>query len=358
MNTFEIIGLMSGTSLDGLDIAHVEFILDSEKQDNFKLLNYSTIEIPTDLKQKLVDAPDCAIQSILMLDKELVAFFAKCVNQFIDKNKINKKSIRAIASHGQTILHQPKNGFTLQIGCGSTLSYLTKLDVINDFRTRDVIAGGQGAPLVPNGDFGLFHSLAEAFLNIGGFANFSYKKGNEIIAYDLCTGNLPLNKLAAAKGLSYDANGDMAESGEINFFLLDLLNSLAYYQLDGPKSLGTEWLEESFYPLLKFDKEIENNLRTVVEHEAIQISQKLNETNVKSVLFTGGGAKNNFLISRIEHYFKGEVILPEEKIIDFKEAIVFAYLGALYLEKRPNSISTVTGATQDTICGVLHVPGY
>ncbi len=358
MNTFEIIGLMSGTSLDGLDIAHVEFNLDSEKQDSFNLLNYSTIEIPNDLKQKLVDAPDFSVQSLLMLDKELGAFFAKCVNQFIGKNKINKKSIRAIASHGQTILHQPKNGFTLQIGCGSTLSYLTAIDVINDFRTRDVIAGGQGAPLVPIGDFGLFNSEAEAFLNIGGFANFSYKKGSAIIAYDLCPGNLPLNKLAAAKGLSYDSNGEMAESGEINFFLLDLLNSLEYYQLDGPKSLGTEWLEESFYPLLKFDKEIENNLRTVVEHEAIQISQKLNESDVKSVLITGGGAKNKFLISRIEHYFSGKVILPEEKIIDFKEAIVFAYLGALYLEKRPNSIATVTGAKQDTICGVLHVPGY
>ena len=358
MNTFEIIGLMSGTSLDGLDIAHVEFKFDSNNQDSFKLLNYSTFDIPKELKQKLIDAPDYSIQAILMLNKELAVLFANCVNDFIVSKKINKNSIRAISSHGQTILHQPKNGFTLQIGCGSTLSYLTKIDVINDFRTRDVIAGGQGAPLVPIGDFGLFNSEAEAFLNIGGFANFSYKKGNEIIAYDLCPGNLPLNKLAAAKGLSYDANGEMAESGEINFFLLDLLNSLEYYQLDGPKSLGTEWLEESFYPLLKFDKEIENNLRTVVEHEAIQISQKLNETHVKSVLITGGGAKNKFLISRIEHYFNGKVILPEEKIIDFKEAIVFAYLGALYLEKRPNSIATVTGATQDTICGVLHIPGY
>ncbi|MEY3238487.1 MAG: hypothetical protein RI883_2588, partial [Bacteroidota bacterium] len=136
MNTFEIIGLMSGTSLDGLDIAHVEFVFDSNNQDSFKLLNYSTFDIPQELKQKLIDAPDYSVQSILMLNKELAILFANCVNEFIESKKINKKSIRAIASHGQTILHQPKNGFTLQIGCGSTLSYLTKIDVINDFRTR------------------------------------------------------------------------------------------------------------------------------------------------------------------------------------------------------------------------------
>jgi anhydro-N-acetylmuramic acid kinase len=210
---------------------------------------------------------------------------------------------------------------------------------------------------VPKGDFDLFKNFADSFLNIGGFANFSFKKNNQILAFDICPGNLPLNKLVLSKGLSYDKNGEIAESGEINFFLLDLLNSLNYYQISGPKSLGTEWLEEHFYPLLKFDKEIENNLRTVVEHEAFQISQNLNESGVKSVLITGGGAKNKFLISRIAHYFKGEVILPNEELTDFKEAIVFAYLGALYLENKTNSVATVTGAEKDTICGVWHIPG-
>lgn len=358
MSKVEIIGLMSGTSLDGLDVAHVEFEFNDKKGNSFKLLNSQTFSFPEDLLQKLLDANNFSVSSMNLLDKELGKFYADCVNGFIHSKKIKKDKIAAIACHGQTILHQPQNGFTLQIGCGSTLSYHTGINVINDFRTRDIIAGGQGAPLVPAGDFGLFGSYADAFLNIGGFVNVSYQSEGKIIAYDICPGNLPLNKLALAKGLAYDKNGQLAASGEINFFLLDLLNSLEFYQKTGPKSLGTEWLEEHFYPLLKFDKEIENNLRTVVEHEAVQISLKLNEAQIKNVLITGGGAKNKFLISRIEHYFNGKVILPNESIIDYKEAIVFAYLGALYLIKKPNALSSVTGASRDMITGVLHIPGY
>lgn len=358
MAVYEIIGLMSGTSLDGLDIAHVTFSMDTDNGDSYRLLNCETYDIPEELRSKLANSHNYSVPSICQLDKELGRFYANCVNDLIQNKGIEKSRINAIASHGQTILHQPQNGFTLQIGCGSTLAYVTGLDVINDFRTLDIVAGGQGAPLVPVGDFGLFGDKAEAFLNIGGFSNMSFKKNNRIIAFDICPGNLPLNKLAASKGLNYDRNGDLARSGEINFFLLDLLNSLEFYQQDGPKSLGTEWLEEHFYPLLKFDKEIENNLRTVVEHEAVQIGQKLNDAGVKNVLITGGGAKNDFLISRIAHYFNGEVVLPETETIDFKEAIVFAYLGALYLENRPNAIGSVTGASRDMISGVLHRKGY
>ena len=357
MSNYEIIGLMSGTSMDGLDIAHVKFDFNADSNDSFELLNTDTVPIPDELLQKLMDAPNYSVAQLLMLDKEFGRFLADSVTKFIDQKKIVKNSINAIASHGQTILHQPNNGFTLQIGCGSTLSYLTDINVINDFRTKDIVAGGQGAPLVPIGDFGLFSDLAEGFLNIGGFANVSFKNDDSIVAYDICPGNLPLNKLAHAKNLEYDKNGELAKSGEINFFLLDLLNSLDYYLLDGPKSLGTEWIEEFYYPKLKFDKEIENNLRTVVEHTAIQISNVLNSAHLNSVLVTGGGAKNGFLVERIQHYFNGELILPEQKIIDFKEAIVFAYLGALYLDKRPNALSSVTGAQKNTIGGVFHLPG-
>src|SRR5574343_27429 len=357
MSNYEIIGLMSGTSLDGLDIAHVRFDFTNNSNDSFVLLNADTVPIPGELHHKLMDAPNYSVAQLLMLDKEFGRFLADSVLKFIEKNKIVKNNIQTIASHGQTILHQPNNGFTLQIGCGSTLSFLTGINVINDFRTKDIVAGGQGAPLVPIGDFGLFSDLAEGFLNIGGFANVSFKKDDTIVAYDICPGNLPLNKLAHAKNLAYDKNGELAKSGEINFFLLDLLNSIEYYSLDGPKSLGTEWIEEFFYPLLKFDKEIENNLRTVVEHTAIQISNVLNAANLNSVLVTGGGAKNSFLIERIQHYFNGKLILPEQKIIDFKEAIVFAYLGALYLDKRPNAISSVTCAKKNTIGGVFHLAG-
>lgn len=354
MAKFQLIGLMSGTSLDGLDIAHVEFNLENQSAHTFNLLHTKTVDFPTDLLTQLTNAHTFSVANILRLDKLLGRFFADSVNTFIAENGIDKGSISAIASHGQTILHQPENGFTYQIGCGSTLAYHTGLDVVNDFRTRDIVAGGQGAPLVPIGDIGLFGRDAEAFLNIGGICNFSFRKDGEVIAYDLCPGNLPLNKLAMTRGMSYDKHGGLAASGEINFFLLDLLNSLEYYQQKGPKSLGTEWLEDYFYPLLKFDKEIENNLHTVVEHEAIQIGLVLNELGANSLLITGGGAKNTFLVSRIKHYFNGEIVLPDTTIIDFKEAIIFAYLGALYLQGIPNCLSSVTGAAQNVVGGVLH----
>jgi anhydro-N-acetylmuramic acid kinase len=351
---YEIIGLMSGTSLDGLDIAHIKFNFPLYNEPSFELLHTETIEFPDNLLNKLNIASNSSAPTILQLDKELGIFFANAVNDFVSKNNINKNDIDAIASHGQTIFHQPENGFTYQIGCGSSLAYYTEIPVINDFRSKDVIAGGNGAPLVPIGDFMLFKNEASSFLNIGGFCNISFKKKSEIIAFDCCPGNLPLNKLAGSKGLNYDANGEIAASGTINFFLLDLLNSLDYYQKNSPKSLGTEWLEEKFYPLLKFDKEIENNLCTVVEHIALQISTVLNENNLDSVFITGGGVKNQYLISRLTHYFKGKIIIPNQDIIDFKEAIIFGFLGALYLESQPNNIPTVTGASRRVIGGVYH----
>jgi anhydro-N-acetylmuramic acid kinase len=351
---YEIIGLMSGTSLDGLDIAHVKFNFLANNEISFELLHSETISFPENLLSKLNNSMNSSVPSILQLDKELGIFFASAVNDFILNNSISKTDIHAISSHGQTIFHQPENGFTYQIGCGSTLAYHSQIPVINDFRTKDVIAGGNGAPLVPIGDFMLFKNEAASFLNIGGFCNVSFIKNSEIIAFDCCPGNLPLNKLAGSKGLNYDANGEIAASGAINFFLLDMLNSLDYYQVNSPKSLGTEWLEEKFYPLLKFDKEIENNLCTVVEHIALQISNVLNENNLDSVFITGGGVKNKYLISRLAHFYKGNIIIPEQEIIDFKEAIIFGFLGALYLENRPNNLPSVTGASKPVIGGVYH----
>lgn len=356
MSKYEIIGLMSGTSMDGLDIAHVSF----QKQENgdfvHQTIHTHQITLPESIREELVRISELSPQNIYILDKTLGRFYADSINQFLSLKKINKKNIDAIASHGQTIFHQPHNGFTVQIGCGSTIAYHTGIPVINDFRTKDIIAGGQGAPLVPIGDFELFKEFADAFLNIGGFANISFKENQLIKAFDICPGNLPLNKLVFNKGLSFDKDGQIARSGEINFFLLDLLNSLEYYSKSGPKSLGTEWLEEQFYPLLKFDKEIENNLRTVVEHIAFQIANTLNQFNIQSVMISGGGARNKFLIERLEHYYNGKVVIPDHETIEFKEAIIFAFLGALYLDKKPNTIPSVTGAERPVIGGTLHIP--
>ncbi len=356
MATYNIIGLMSGTSLDGLDVAYVQLTNTDGNDWKYDLKAYQTFTYDDELQQTLGIVTELPAVKIYKLDKELGNSMADSVNEFIRTHKIKKEEIDLIASHGHTVFHQPDKGFTVQIGCGSTIALKTGIKVVNDFRTKDVILGGQGAPLVPVGDFLLFGHQAESYLNIGGIANISFKKNGKIQAFDCSPGNLPLNKLAQNKGLFYDKNGELAKSGEINFFLLDLLNALPYYTQEGPKSLGIEWLENDFYPLVKFDRDIENNLRTIIEHEAIQIGAILNKNKLKSVMITGGGALNTFLIHRIGHYFEGEIILPEKEIIEFKEAIVFAFLGALYLENKPNCLHEVTGASRDVCGGVLHLP--
>ena len=355
LKNIEIIGLMSGTSLDGLDIAHVAFDFSNEIP-KFTLLNCETIAYSENILDKLKFAKNLSVAEMLILDKEIGCFYAANILRFIEKNKINDKKISAIASHGQTIFHQPENGFTYQIGCGASLAYLTGIPVINDFRSLDVIAGGQGAPLVPIGDFLLFSDQAEAFLNIGGFVNISFKVHNEITAFDICPGNLPLNYFAEKLGFSYDKDGEIAKTGQLIDTLLTSLNSIPFYASAAPKSLGTEWLESEFYALFPKEIQTEDCLRTVTEHLAIQIATILNEKKLKSVFVTGGGARNNFLIERLKHYFNGSLIIPSEKIIDFKEAIIFAFLGARYLRNETTTISSVTGAKIPLSTGTLHKP--
>jgi anhydro-N-acetylmuramic acid kinase len=352
-NKIEIIGLMSGTSLDGLDVAHVSFNFENEQID-FELKNYKTVPYSTLILKKLDNYLALSVPEMLMLDKEIGRFYADTVNDFIEKFKIVKSDIDAIASHGQTIFHQPQNGFTYQIGCGTTLAFKTGIDVINDFRTLDVVAGGQGAPLVPIGDFNLFSAKANAFLNIGGFTNISFKKNNEIIAFDICSGNLPMNEAVKYIGLTYDKNGDLARKGKIDFTILEELQKLEHFHKSAPKSLGTEWLESDFYPIINKIESLENKLRTLVEHTAIEIINVLNSNSISSVYITGGGAKNSFLIERIRFFFKGEVIVPSEEIIDFKEAIIFAFLGARYLRNETTTVKSVTGASIEVSSGAFH----
>ena len=344
---------MSGTSLDGLDVAHVSFNFENEQID-FELKNYKTVPYSTSILKKLDNYLALFVPEMLMLDKEIGRFYADTVNDFIEKFKIVKSDIDAIASHGQTIFHQPHNGFTYQIGCGTTLAFKTGIDVINDFRTLDVVAGGQGAPLVPIGDFNLFSAKANAFLNIGGFTNISFKKNNEIIAFDICSGNLPMNDAVKSIGLTFDKNGDLARKGKIDFTILEELQKLEHFHKSAPKSLGTEWLESDFYPIINKIESLENKLRTLVEHTAIEIINVLSSNSISSIYITGGGAKNSFLIERIRFFFKGEVIVPSEEIIDFKEAIIFAFLGARYLRNETTTVKSVTGAIIEVSSGNFH----
>lgn len=356
MNSFKIIGLMSGTSLDGVDITYATYTKISDKSWEFIIHASHTFHFSEVILSSLHEATKLSGSQLATLNHDLGLFFADCINRFIESESISKSEVDAIASHGQTIFHQPSRGYTTQIGNPAVIAVRTGIRTIGDFRTKDVLYHGQGAPLVPIGDQYLFGSKADGFINIGGFANISFEEKGVVRAYDICPGNLPLNKLARSRQLEYDKNGDLARSGELNYFLLDLLNSLDYYREEGPKSLGTEWLEQHFYPLLKFDKDIENNLATVVEHIAIQIGEICTKKDLKRIMITGGGAKNAFLIERLKRYYQGEIIPVDHELIDYKEALIFGLLGALNLNNEPNCLSSVTGASKNVIGGVHHLP--
>lgn len=343
--------------MDGVDVALVHF---SRSEENWKhtVQSVKTFSYSDHLLESLKHSIHFSVEQLCTLDKELGRYFAVCVNEFIRDTHISRKEIDAIASHGHTIFHQPENGFTLQIGCGTTIAVETGIPVINDFRTKDVILGGQGAPLVPIGDTLLYADRADAFLNIGGFSNICLKRST-VLAFDIGPGNLPINELTQQHfELAYDANGDLARKGKLIPTLFSELNELEYYNQPAPKSLGTEWLNQVFKPLISNHSKNEpvDLIHTVSKHIAHQIVRVLVENKCSSVLVTGGGAKNGFLIEEIRAGFNGEVILPSEEMIDFKEAIVFAFLGALYLDKKTNTLPSVTGAKRAAKSGVLHTP--
>jgi len=353
-SSYTIIGLMSGTSMDGLDIAFSKYEQTTNNKWQLTVYQTETDIYPKNMLENLKNSTCFSASQLLDLDKKLGHYFAEKVNAFILRNKIDKKSIDAIASHGHTIFHQPDKGYTYQIGCGSTLAFNTELKVINDFRQKDVIAGGQGAPLVPIGDKLLFHQESSCFLNLGGFANCCILKNKNVIAYDICPANLPLNQIMNRLGLEYDKDGKNAREGKVDLIALEKLNALSFYQQNSPKSLGTEWLTAEFNPVIT---EIINNkdkLRTIIEHIAIQIGENLIDS--QSIYITGGGVRNTFLLERIAFHFEGEIVIPSEQIVDYKEAIIFGFLGALHLSGIPNTLASVTGANKDVIGGVLHRP--
>jgi len=353
MSSYSIIGLMSGTSMDGLDVVHVTFYFSKNKKWEYTVNQTETYPYDTQTLEQLKNSKHLSATQLLQLDKSLGLIFTGHINTFIKENNIDKNSIDTIASHGHTVHHRPDIGFTQQIGCGDTIAYKTGIKVINDFRQKDIVAGGQGAPLVPIGDKLLFSSQADAFLNIGGFANICFP-AEKTIAFDICPGNLPLNEIANKLGLDFDDKGILSSKGQLNKSILDQLNSLDFYKKVNSKSLGTEWLESVFTPIVDKISSSEDQLRTITEHISIQIAQSINSSEVKKIYITGGGAFNDFLISRIKAHTASELIIPDEVTINYKEAIVFAFLGVRFLRGEINCLSSVTGASKDTIGGVLH----
>ncbi len=348
MITYQVIGLMSGTSLDGLDIAYCRF---SHTGGNwqFAIETAETIAYPLPLAEKLKGATSLEEKELHHLDIELGDFFGRQVNQFISRHKF---SVDFIASHGHTVFHQPEKRFNLQIGNPQVLSKITGLPVVADFRTRNIMAGGQGAPLVPIGDKLLFNEYNYC-INLGGFSNISYdNKTGKRIAFDICPVNIVLNQLAKETGKDYDINGETGKQGKIHQPLLDELNAISYYSQSAPKSLGSEWLEKNFLPVLsKYNLSVTDQLRTVYEHIVFQIKKILDPLLTGKILFTGGGAHNTFLTELLRKNLKQTVVLPDKQIIDYKEALIFAFLGVLRKENIPNCLSSYTGAPEDMVCG-------
>jgi anhydro-N-acetylmuramic acid kinase len=355
MKSFRLIGLMSGTSLDGLDIADVKLFQEDNGDWNFELMNSKTVIYDQELKEKLLGAPFLNGESLGLLSVELGTFYGCEVVKFLDKNNIDKNQITAIASHGQTVFHQPEKGFTLQIGNGPEITVITGIKSVVDFRTKDVALGGNGAPLVPVADDFLFSNLADSFLNIGGFANISFKK-SDWLSFDVCPANIVLNHLMSHFNKSFDNNGEMGQKAEVNQGLLEELNNIDYYSQEGPKSLGWEWVEKEVFPLLKSERDQSTKLGTFYSHIAFQIVKNLKRHELESVFITGGGAMNSFLIDSIKKQYDGNVILPSKEIIDFKEAIAFAFLGVLRLNNLENVYASVTGAKINSCSGVIFTP--
>ena len=349
---YYVVGVMSGTSLDGIDLAYIKFTFKNEW--SFNIINCKTVDYDSLWRNSLKELVNMSEERLTQLDINYTSFLSETITQFIDEFNISKLDF--LCSHGHTALHNPEKGYTYQIGNRKELSKNLNKTVVCDFRVQDVKLGGQGAPLVPIGDKLLF-SEYDFCLNLGGFANISLEDSCNRIAYDICPVNIVLNYYTRKIGLEYDSDGDISRKGEINEDLLKSLNNLDYYRQSYPKSLGLEWVNQEIMALIdSFELSIDNILRTFTEHVAIQISREINIKSDSSILITGGGAYNSFLIERIKNFTKNKIIIPSKSIIEFKEALIFGLLGVLKIRGEINCLKSVTGAKKNHSSGVIFHP--
>jgi len=340
---------MSGTSLDGIDLVEIIFTLSEEKWC-FKILAAETVPYSSFWKDELREAINFSEEKLKNLDVDYTKLLSEEISKFIRKNNIQE--IDAVCSHGHTILHQPENGFTLQIGNLPCISELIGQKVVCDFRVQDVELGGQGAPLVPIGDKLLFAEY-DYCLNLGGFANVSLQKEGKRLAYDICAVNVVLNLYAEKTGTPFDDGGAIAKSGKVLLAKSALLNNLPYYKLSPPKSLGLEWVLKEIFPILNETYALPNDtLRTFTDHAALQIARQFKKGS--SVLVTGGGAYNTYLLHKIAQHKDVKLIVPDAKLLEYKEALIFGLLGVLKLCDEVNCLASVTGASKDHSSGKVY----
>ncbi len=347
---FKVIGVMSGTSCDGIDLAYCHFIRVAKNKWSYCIEHAKTITYDSAWQEKLLAVVNTHPREIGEINAEYTALVNKVILAFINELKLTDLDL--ICSHGHTVWHKPQEGLTLQIGNLESIADGMPCPVICDFRTQDVALGGQGAPLVPIGDQLLFSDF-EACLNLGGFANISYRnEDRSTVAFDLCPLNIVLNFWAQKLGAQYDAHGDFARSGTLNPTLLAELNALDYYSFRPPKSLGLEWVQSNFYPLYQsYNCGPKDWLATATRHMAQQIDQATQDFD--RVLVTGGGAYNSFFIEQLHALAPGKFILPTKELIDYKEALIFGFLGVLRSIGEINCLSSVTGASIDHSSGVI-----
>lgn len=351
---YNVVGVMSGTSLDGIDLAQVVFIKDNGKW-NFEIKDAETIPYNNSWVQQLKQAVDYDAQELKQLDVDYTALLGAIIKDFIEKYSLT--AIDAVCSHGHTILHKPHLGITLQIGNLPKIAQITGVKTICDFRVQDVQLGGQGAPLVPIGDRLLFGNY-DACLNLGGFSNISFEKAGHRLAYDICPVNTVLNHYAVKLGFDYDDGGKIAAASAINKDLLNELNALEFYTQPFPKSLGFEFVKEVVLPLMhNYSITPAEALATFTEHVAVQISNVFTANGIKHLLVTGGGAYNTHLINRLRELLPETLIkIPDDKTIQYKEALIFALLGVLKMRGDINVLASVTGASHDHSSGNVYLP--
>jgi len=351
MQSYLSIGVMSGTSLDGLDLVACRFTFDN--QWRFEILKGVTIPYSHKWIQKLSAAAELNALDFAFLNNDFGKFIGKQVADFC-AGLPQKPDL--VSSHGHTIFHQPQNKLTLQVGNGASVAAFSGLPTACDFRTVDVALKGQGAPLVPIGDELLFGEY-ELCMNLGGIANVSYREEGERKAFDICPANMAFNHFVKEQGYEYDLDGNLGRTGKVQDELLMLLNELDFYHQKGPKSLSREWFEEKFLPLIySFQLPPEDILRTLYEHVSDQLTKATDQFPKGQILITGGGTHNIFLIELFSEKTKHKTIVPSQQIIDFKEALIFAFIGVLRLRNEVNCLKSVTGADHDHSAGVIYLP--
>lgn len=355
---YRAIGVMSGSSLDGLDIAFTE-LTETGGKWNYEIIATQCLPYTDEWRNKLVTAVDLSALNYQLLHIAYGHYIGHAINKFIKENNLHHR-VNLIASHGHTTFHLPHKKMTAQLGDGAAIAAVTKLPVVSDLRNIDVAFGGQGAPIVPIGEKLLLGDY-NYLLNIGGIANISLNNEGNYKAFDICAANRILNMLVAQKGLSYDDGGKIASAGKININILQQLNGLDYYSQPAPKSLSNSFGTTIVYPIIESALlSVEDALRTYTEHIALRVKAVIVNNESKGsgnkMLVTGGGAFNTFLIERITDllYENGiEIVVPDEQLVQYKEGLIMALMGVLRWREEANVLSSVTGAEQNSIGGAL-----